>query len=69
MRYISLYFFALSIFWDFCGFMKWVSPKLFTRPLLSGTGFSVYLSKSNTESCDEHDGEEGESLVEEELAD
>ena len=37
--------------------------------LLSGTGFSVYLLTSNTESCDEDDGEEGEGAVEEELAD
>ena len=36
-------------------------------PLLSGTGFSVYLLTSNTESCDE-DVEEGEDDVEE-LAD
>ena len=38
-------------------------------PLLSGAGFSVYLLTSNTESCDEVDGEVGESVVEEELAD
>ena len=38
-------------------------------PLLSGTGFSVYLLTSNTESCDEDDGEVGEGVVEEELAD
>ena len=37
-------------------------------PLLSGTGFSVYLL-SGTESCDEDDGEVGEGVVEEELAD
>ena len=37
--------------------------------LLSGTRFSVYLLTSNTESCDEDDGEEGEVVVEEELAD
>ena len=35
----------------------------------SGTGFSVYLLVSNTESCDEDDGEQGEGVVEEELAD
>ena len=35
-------------------------------PLLSGTGFSVYLFASNTESCDEDDGEVGERVVEEE---
>ena len=38
-------------------------------PLLSDTGFSVYLLTSNTESCDEDDGEEGEGVDEEELAD
>ena len=38
-------------------------------PILSGTGFSVYLLTSNTESCDEDDGEVGEGVVEEELAD
>ena len=38
-------------------------------PLLSGTGFSMYLLTSNTESCDEDDGEVGEGVVEEELAD
>ena len=37
-------------------------------PLHSGTGFSVYLLTSNAESCDEDDGEVGESVVEEELA-
>ena len=35
-------------------------------PLLSGTGFSVYLLSSNTESFD---GEAGEGVVEQELAD
>ena len=37
--------------------------------LLSGTGFSVYLLTSNAESCGEDDGEVGEGVVEEELAD
>ena len=36
--------------------------------LLSGTGFPVYLLTSNTESCDEDDGEVGEGVIEE-LAD
>ena len=46
--------------------MQRVSPKLFTRiPLLSGTGFSVYLLTSNTESCDEDDEEVGDGVVEE----
>ena len=44
------------------------SPSL-VFPLLSGTGFSVYRLTSSTESCDEDDGEVGESVVEEELAD
>ena len=34
-------------------------------PLLSGTGFSVYLLASNTESCDEEEDEVGVSVVEE----
>ena len=34
-------------------------------PLLSGTGFSVYLLISNTESCDEDDEEAGVGAVEE----
>ena len=38
-------------------------------PLLSGTGFSVYLLTPNTESCDEDDGDAEEGAVEEELAD
>ena len=38
-------------------------------PLLSSTGFFVYLLKSNTEPCDEDDDDVGESVVEEELAD
>ena len=37
-------------------------------PLLSGTGFSVYLLTSNTKSCDEDVGEIGEGVVEQELA-
>ena len=37
--------------------------------LLSCTGFSMYLLTSNTESCDEDDGEVGEGVVEEELVD
>ena len=45
------------------GFPRTSSPVL---PLLSGTGFSVYLLSSNTEACDE---EKGEDVVEEELAD
>ena len=38
-------------------------------PLLSGTGFSVYLLTSNTESCDEDDEEVGDGVVVEDLAD
>ena len=38
-------------------------------PLLSGTGFSAHRPTSNTDSCDEDDGEAGEGVVEEELAD
>ena len=36
--------------------------------LLSGTGYSVCLLTSTTESCDEDDEEVGEGVVEEELA-
>ena len=41
----------------------------FVLPLLSCNGFSLYLLTSNTESFDENDGEVGEGVVEEELAD
>ena len=34
-------------------------------PLLSGTGFSVHLLTSNTESCDEDDDSVGVGVVEE----
>ena len=37
--------------------------------MLSGTGFSVHQLTSNSESSDEDDGEVGEGVVEEELAD
>ena len=54
----------------FCGFMQRVArSSSLVLPLLSGTGFSVYLLTSNTESCDEDDGEVGEGAVEDELAD
>ena len=33
--------------------------------IFSGSGFSVYLPTSNTESCDEDDGEVGVGVVEE----
>ena len=43
-----------------------VSPKLSTHTsLLSGTGVSVYLLTSNTESYDEDDDEVGVDVVEE----
>ena len=74
MRYISMYFFALlffkilfSVSVDSCnGFPR--SSSL-VPPLLSRTGFSVYLLTSNSESCDEDDGEVGAGVVEEELND
>ena len=50
----------------FSGFLRSSSMVL---SLLSGTGLSVYLLTSNAESFDEDDGEVGESVVEEELAD
>ena len=50
--------------------MQQVSPKLFTRTsTFFWIRFSVYLLTSNTESCDEDDGEVGEGVVEEELTD
>ena len=74
MRYDSLCtsFDSLFLFWFSvsvvsCSGSPRSSPLVL--PLLSGTGFSVYLLTSNTESCDEDDGEVGEGLVEEELAD
>ena len=72
MRYISLYFFAFlilifSVSVDSCN----GSPRSssLVLPLLSGTGFSVYLLTSNTESCDEDDEEVSVGVAEEELAD
>ena len=71
MRKISLYFFLFTIFifvFGCCGFMQRVSrSSSFVLPLLSGTGFSVYLFTSSAESCDEDDEEVGEGVVEEEL--
>ena len=49
--------------------MQRVSPKLFTQTSTSLIGFPVYLLTSNMESCDEDDGEVGEGVVEEDLAD
>ena len=50
--------------------MQRVSPKLSTR---TSTSFLYWISgcllTSNTESCNEDDGEAGESVVEDELAD
>ena len=45
------------------------SVAMHNPPRISGTGFSVCLLKSNTESCDEDGGEVVEGLVEVELAD
>ena len=73
MRYISLYFFGFPFLFLFsvsvvsCSGSPRSSPLVL--PLLSVTGFSVYLLTSNTESCVEDDGEVGEGVVEEELAD
>ena len=64
-----MYFFAFLIFILFSVSVGLCSGSLPTSslvlPLLSGTGFSEYLLASNTESCDEDDGEEGEGIVEE----
>ena len=57
------FLFVISVSVDECsGFSRSSSLIL---PLLSGTGFSVYLSTSNTESCDEDDEEVGVGVVEE----
>ena len=73
MRVFSLYYFAFAIFifvFGFCGFMQRVSrSSSLVLPHLSGTGCSVYLLTSNSESCDDDDGEMGEGVVDEELAD
>ena len=63
----SPFLFLFSVSVDSCS----VSPlsSALVLPLLSGTGFSVYLWTSDTESCNEDDEEAGESEVEEELAD
>ena len=74
MRYISLYpfgflhfYFLFSVSVDSRSVSPRSSPLIL--PLLSCTGFSVYLLTSNTESCDEDDEEVDEGVVEEELAD
>ena len=57
------FLFLFSVFVDLCsGFVRNSSLVL---PLLSGTGFSVYLLTSNTESCDEDVEEVGVGVVEE----
>ena len=54
----------------FCGFMQRASPNLCTRTSTSlWYWIWLYLLTSNTKSCDEDDGEVGEGVVEEELAD
>ena len=63
----SPFLFLFSVSVGLCSGFHRSSPLVV--PLLSGTGFSVYLLTSNTESCDEDDGEVGEGAVEEELAD
>ena len=63
----SLFFIWPSVSVDSCSGSPRRSPLIL--PLLSGTGFSVYLLSSNTESCDEDHGEVGEGVVEEELTD
>ena len=59
MHLIALYFFASFIFILFSVSVGWCSGSLrsssLVLPLLSGTGFSVYLLTLNTESCDEDD--------------
>ena len=68
MRYIALHFFVSfiflhSVYADSCSGSSRSSSLVL--PLLSGTGFSVYLLTSNTESCDEDDKEVGVGVVEE----
>ena len=62
-----LYFCFRFLWFHAAGLPERSSP--LALPLLSGTGFSVYLLTTNTESCDEDDAEVGEGVVEEELAD
>ena len=63
----SLFLFLFSVSVNSCS----GSPRSssLVLPLLSGTGFSAYLLISQTESCDEDDGEVGKGVVEEELVD
>ena len=79
MRYVFLYFFWFTIFmlvFGFCGFMQRVFPKLFIRTSTSCWHWSFHISViwywisvGHVDSCDEDDDEEGEGVVEEELAD
>ena len=58
MQQIALYFFASSIFLfsvSVCLCCRFPRSSSLVVPLLSGTGVSVYLLTSNTESCDEDD--------------
>ena len=63
----SLFYFVFPVSVVSCSGSHRSSPLVL--PLLSCARFSVYLLTSNTESYDEDDGEVGEGVVEEELAD
>ena len=63
---IPLFFGGFSVSVVSCSGSPRSSPLVL--PLLSCTGFSVYLLFSNTEPCDEDDEEVGAGVVEEELA-
>ena len=67
----AIYLFVLLLIpqFDFCFRFLWIHAAGHTEALHSYFHFSVYLLTSNTDSCDEDDGEVGEGVVEEELAD
>ena len=62
-----LHFFLFSVSVGLC--CRFHRNSSLVLALLSCTGFSVYMLTSNTESRDEDDGEVGEGVVEEGLAD
>ena len=61
---IPLFLFCFSVSVESCSAGSHRSSSL-VLPLLSGTGLSVYLFTSNTESCDEDVVEAGVGVVEE----
>ena len=61
LRVLHLFLFSVSV--GLCDGVRRSSSLVL--PLLSGTGFSVYLLTSKTESCDEDDNEVRVGVVEE----